>query len=211
MWLPYPSWGIAVEAILPVNPNETASLQIPEREKHIVSQSSRRDTLEGKCRSIYPKPGKAGRMLQSRHCHHRVEEAFWQFCKQPQGEGLKRVSAPAFDKSDAAVEITMVKLLTGFKAVICKTAISLLLVLGFSLLFSHKAEVKIVWCLRCLFSIACPLACIATQLSHCFWTYSFSICCCLPPRRTLISLIKQFSSCHSQLAYLRCIRNAIAR
>lgn len=43
-------------------------------------------------------------------------------------------------ESDAAVEITVVKLLTGFKAVICKKAISLLLVLGFSLLSQSRSK-----------------------------------------------------------------------
>lgn len=43
-------------------------------------------------------------------------------------------------QSDAAVEITVVKLLTGFKAVICKKAISLLLVLAFSLLSQRRSK-----------------------------------------------------------------------
>lgn len=132
MWLPYPNQGFARETILPANPNEVASLQIPAGKLRALPQSSRGGAWEGKRRGICPPPGRTRRMVQSRYSHCCLDGAFWQLCKQPQG-GLERVSAPAFDKSDTAVEITTLKLVTGFKGAICRKVIILLLVLGFSL------------------------------------------------------------------------------
>lgn len=78
---------------------------------------------------------------------------------QPLG-GLERASALIVENlphSDAAVEITMEKLLTGFKGVICKKVIILLLVLGFSLVSKAGTKISCCWV---LFVFCCLPPCI---------------------------------------------------
>lgn len=61
------------------------------------------------------------------------------------GRGTEERFCTSIWQSAAAMEITVVKHLTGFKAVICKKAISLLLVLGFSLLSQNRSKNSLIF------------------------------------------------------------------
>ena len=189
------------------DPNEVASLQIPVGRLRALPQSSRGEAWEGKRRIICPQPGRVCKMVKKGCSHRCLEGTLWQLCNQPWG-GLERVSAPAFDKFDATVETTIENLLTGFKRVICKKVIILLLVLGFSVpLQSRRKNSLLLSGVYFLPPVSLP---VSTHLSQCFGTHWFPIHC-LPPWRTLISLMRWLSFCHSQQECLRCISNAIAR
>lgn len=139
MWLPCPSWGIAVETILPVNAIESFFANPREKEAHCALKQQER-YLGRQGQEHLPKAG------QSR------QDGAEQALPSPRGRSIFESSAGSprerdwrdfcisICESDAAVEITVVKLLTGFKAVICKKAISLLQVLGFSILSQSRSK-----------------------------------------------------------------------
>lgn len=118
--------------MLPANPNEGVSFLIPSAPRQ-QGMRSERETSKHSLAAFWEMLGDAGTCIT--------------LCKvQPLG-GLERASALTVENlphSDAAVEITLEKLLTRFKEVICKKVIFLLLVLGFSLL--SKAGEKITCC-----------------------------------------------------------------